>query len=80
MKHDVFEEYLELENFSKNINEYCDATQEELIKQISILQYNIGILLSLEGGDSDIFIKKMKEKIAVGINTIIDLYDKLFEN
>lgn len=80
MKHDVFEEYFELGDFDKNTNEYGQATQEELILQTANLQYAIGILLSLENGDSDIFAKKMKEKIATAINTIIDLYDNLFEN
>ncbi len=80
MKGDVFEEFLSIGNYNKNINTYGEANQEELIRQLSLLLYDIGILLSFSKDESHSLINNASQKVATDIYTVIEIYDFLFNN
>lgn len=79
---DVFVEFAEAcEVENDEVNDYDIPTSLELVKQLNDIQYNIGVLLGLIADEQNEQILKTCEiKIKKATNTIIEIYNSIYNN
>jgi len=74
-----FEECFELEN--SETNDYDLPNTLELIKQLFLLEYDLGILLGLlKDEDLKNLLAKRENQVIKDINTINEIHNAIFEN
>ena len=78
---DNFEEYkAKITIDTDSTNEYDIPTTLELIKQISSLQYTAGMLLCTTLDNQDMIIENLTKKLLIDINTIVEIYNAIYNN
>ena len=78
---DNFEEYkAKITIDTDSTNEYDIPTTLELIKQISSLQYTAGMLLCTTLDNQDMIIENLTKKLLIDINTIVEIYNTIYNN
>lgn len=79
---DVFVEFAEACEIENNdTNDYDIPTCLELVRQLNDIQYNVGVLLGLIADEqNDNILKTCELKIKKSINTVIKIYNNIYNN
>lgn len=82
MTKDIFLEIEEvLDSSSDQTNDYDLPNNLELIKQLADIAYNCGVMLGIVVEDTASLVRKtVEEKLLKSINTVVEIYNQLYNN